>query len=35
MHELARKMVNPNISGLELRLGAAALARLIVVRFFF
>lgn len=32
---VARKMVNPNISGLELLLGAAALAGLIVVRFYF
>jgi hypothetical protein len=28
-------MVNPNISGLELLLGSAALAGLIVVRFYF
>ena len=32
---VARKMVNSNISGLELLLGAAALAGLIVVRFYF
>ena len=32
---VARKMVNPNISGFELLLGSAALAGLIIVRFYF
>lgn len=32
---IARKMVNPGISGLELVLGVAALAGLVIVRFFF
>lgn len=32
---IARKMVTPGISGLELLLGAAALAGLIIVRFYF
>jgi hypothetical protein len=32
---IARKMVTPGISGLELLLGAAALAGLIVVRFYY
>ena len=32
---IARKMVNPTISALDLLLGAAALAGLIIVRFYF
>jgi hypothetical protein len=32
---IARKMVTPGISGLELLLGTAALAGLIVVRFYY
>jgi hypothetical protein len=32
---VARKMVNQNVSGLELLLGAAALSGLIIVRFYF
>lgn len=32
---IARKMVTPGISGLELLLGAAALAGLIIVRFYY
>jgi hypothetical protein len=32
---IARKMVNPTISALDLLLGAAALAGLIIVRFYY
>lgn len=32
---VARKMVNPSISGVELLLGTAALAGLVIVRFYF